>query len=279
MGGMASLSSQTAAARCQQVGVSTGRVIATVILLAAATFAFTSASALACSVPKDMTRLSVPLVKFAAAVHDKAPLKIVALGSSSTAGAGASNPTKSYPARLQIELNRIWPNEHVQVINAGVSGQLAVDMVARLDKDVIAKKPQLVIWQTGVNDAIRGVPIDAFKKTLASGIDRVQRAGTDLLLIDQQYYPKYEKLKNGSLYLAAIREVAQQYRVPVVQRYRIMKHLLDSRQFTTLTMLSPDQFHLNDTSYDCLGKLLAESLRGAAITTTTVEPALEGKRL
>ena len=59
-----------------------------------------------------------------------------------------------------------------------------------------------------------------------------------------------------------------------------MKHLLDSHQFTTLTMLSPDQFHLNDTSYDCLGKLLAESLRGAVTTTTTtVEPVLDGKRL
>lgn len=226
-----------------------------------------------------MTRLSLPLAKFAAAVHDSAPLKIIALGSSSTAGAGASNSSKSYPARLQTELNRLWPDQKVSVINAGVNGQLASDMVARLDKDVVAKKPQLVIWQTGVNDAIRGVPIDAFRKTLATGIDRIQKARIDMVLIDQQYYPRFEKLKNGPLYLTAIREVAQQFRVPVVQRFRIMKHLLDSNQFTTMTMLSRDQFHLNDSSYECLGKLLAESLRGAAMTTTTVEPVSDGKRL
>jgi acyl-CoA thioesterase-1 len=178
-----------------------------------------------------------------------------------------------------IPRRAILPDEKVQVINAGVGGQLASDMVARLDKDVLSKSPQLVIWQTGVNDAIRGVPLDAFRKTLITGIERVQKARIDLVLIDQQYYPKFDKLQNAQLYLAAIRDVAQQYRVPVVQRFRIMKHLLDSHQFTTMTMLSADQFHLNDTSYDCLGKLLAESLRGAAATTTTVEPALNGKRL
>jgi lysophospholipase L1-like esterase len=273
---MASFPSQAGTAENRDLGTARHWLIRAATLALAVTA--TSATSLACSVPKEMTRLSVPLVKFAAAVHDKVPLTIIALGSSSTAGAGASNPMKSYPARLQIELSSIWPNEKIQVINAGVGGQLANDMVARLDKDVLSKKPQLVIWQTGVNDAVRGVPIDAFKRTLAAGIERVVKAGSDIVLIDQQYYPKYEKLKNGPLYLTAIREVAQQYRVPVVQRYRIMKHLLDSRQFTTLTMLSPDQFHLNDTSYSCLGKLLAESLRGAA-TTTTVEPMLEGKRL
>jgi acyl-CoA thioesterase I len=273
---MASVSSQAAARKIRHLG--TGNTWLTRAAALAAAITVTSVASLACTVPKEMTRLSAPLVKFSAALHDKVPLTIIALGSSSTAGAGASNPMNSYPARLQVELSTIWPNEKIQVINAGIGGQLAGDMVARLDKDVLSKKPQLVIWQTGVNDAVRGVPVDAFKKTLAAGIDRVLKAGSDIVLIDQQYYPKYEKLKNGPLYLTAIREVAQQYRVPVVQRYRIMKHLLDSQQFTTLTMLSPDQFHLNDTSYSCLGKLLAESLRGAA-TTTTVEPVLEGKRL
>lgn len=237
-----------------------------------------------CTVPREMTKLSLPLPNLAAAVNDdvngnNAPLRIVAIGSSSTAGAGATSPTKSYPARLQLELSRLWPDEKIQVINAGVNGQLASDMVARLDKDVLAKSPQLVIWQTGVNDAIRGVPIDAFKKSLMAGIERVQRARIDLVMIDQQYYPKFDKLKNGAQYLTAIRDVAHQYRVPVVQRFRIMKHLLDSHQFTTMTMLSSDQFHLNDQSYDCLGKLLAESLRGATATTTTVEPVLDGKKL
>lgn len=273
---MASISAEAStASRHRKRFTATGRVIAGGLL----TLLTASIASAACTVPKDLTRLSLPLPKFAAAVQESAPLKIIALGSSSTAGAGASNPAKAYPARLQAELSKMWPTEKVEVVNAGVNGQLATDMVSRLDKDVLSKKPQLIIWQTGVNDAIRGVPLDAFRKTLAHGIDRVQKAHVDLVLIDQQYYPKFDKLPNGPLYLAAIREVAQQFRVPVVQRFRIMKHLIDSHQFTPVTLLSPDQFHLNDSSYDCLGRLLAESLRGAATTTTTVEPALVGKRL
>lgn len=223
--------------------------------------------------------MHAPLAKFAAAVHDSAPLKIIALGSSSTAGAGASNQNKSYPAQLQAELNQVWPDQKVRVVNAGVGGQLAADMVARLDKDVLAQKPQLVIWQTGVNDAIRGVPVDAFRRTLVAGIERVHKANIDLLMVDQQYYPKFDKVKNGPAYIAAIREVSQRLRVPVLQRFTIMKHLIESRQFTPAALLSPDQFHLNDTSYHCLGKLLAESLRNAVSTTATVEPVRDGKRL
>lgn len=250
------------------------------LLAISAGVALASAGPLAaCTVPKELTRLAPPLLKFAAAVHDSAPLKIVALGSSSTAGAGASNKAKSYPAQLQAELAQAWPEQQVKIVNAGVGGQLASDMVSRLDKDVLTHKPQLVIWQTGVNDAIRGVPLDAFRKTLAAGIQRVHKANVDLLMIDQQYYPKFDKVKNGPAYITAIREVAQKLRVPVLQRFTIMKHLIDSRQFTAASLLSPDQFHLNDNSYRCLGKLLADSLRGAAAITTTVEPVRNGKRL
>jgi acyl-CoA thioesterase-1 len=261
-----------------QVAAHSARRLKTCLLTAALAVGL-AVPASACTVPKELTRLHAPLAKFAAAVQDSAPLKIIALGSSSTAGAGASSQTKSYPAQLQAELDNVWPDQKVRVINAGVGGQLASDMVARIDKDVLAQKPQLVIWQTGVNDAVRGVPIEVFRKMLVAGIERVHKANIDILMVDQQYYPKFEKVKNGPLYISAIREVAQKLRVPVLQRFTIMKHLIDSRQFTPASMLSPDQFHLNDSSYRCLGKLLAESLRGAATTTTTVEPVHGGKRL
>lgn len=231
-----------------------------------------------------MVRLSAPLSRFAMAVQDNnnKPLKIVALGSSSTAGTGASKPSRSYPARLQGELRQMWPERKVHVVNAGVGGQLARHMVARLDKDVLSKKPQLVLWQTGVNDAIRQVPIDSFKKLLAKGIERLQKAHIDVVLINHQYYPKFKKLKNGIRYIAAMRDIAQRYGVPVVQRFKIMQHLLASKQLTTKTMLSRDQFHLNDNSYSCLGKLVAQSLRSAAEPQRKdmiVEPAIAGQRL
>jgi acyl-CoA thioesterase-1 len=236
-------------------------------LIAAAVVCFAAvapASAGGCTAPADLVNLGAPLPKLLGAVRNNNPVRIVALGSSSTWGAGASSREHSYPARLERELRASWPGNDVRVINAGVNGQLARDMVARIDKDVVPHKPQLVIWQTGVNDAIRDIPIGTYVQLLRTGIERFRAFGADVVLIDQQFYPRFASLKNGPHYMAAMREVAASLKVPVVQRYRIMQHLIASAQFTTATLLAPDQFHLNDQSYDCMGRLLAQSLRSAA---------------
>ena len=81
-------------------------------------------------------------------------LSIVALGSSSTAGTGASDPDRSYPAVLEAELRRRLPGREIKVLNLGVGGQSAYEMYLRLDNEVIPEKPSLVIWQTAVNDAV-----------------------------------------------------------------------------------------------------------------------------
>jgi lysophospholipase L1-like esterase len=206
------------------------------------------------------------------AVKGNGPVRIVALGSSSTWGTGASSRTHTYPARLEQELRAAWPKIDVRVVNAGVGGQLARDMVARIDKDVVPQKPQLVLWQTGVNDAIKGVPIEDYKRQLRAGIERFRAMAVDVVMIDQQYSPKFAKLKDAPLYMTALREVAAKYQVPVVQRFAIMQHLIATAQFTTATLLSADQFHLNDQSYDCMGRLLARSLEAAAATGAAPSP-------
>jgi acyl-CoA thioesterase I len=223
-----------------------------------------------CTAPRDLVALKRPLPALLASVKARKPIKIVALGSSSTRGTGASNRQRSYPSRLEQELRAAWPDRDVQVVNAGVNGQLAADMLLRIDRDVLAHKPQLVIWQTGVNDLIRGVPPQTFESQLRTGIERLRAGGADVMLLDQQYYPRFEKLKNGRAYLAAMRQTAEQMQVPMMQRFRIMQHLIASAQFTMDTMLSTDQFHLNDRSYACIGHLLAESLSSAVARSPTL---------
>lgn len=217
-----------------------------------------------CTAPAELLTLQQPLPKLLEALHSNSPIRIVALGSSSTWGAGATSRAHTYPARLEQELRAAWPKSDVRVINAGVGGQLARQMLARIDKDVAPRHPQLVLWQTGVNDAIRGVPIGDYKQQLRLGVERLRALGADVVLVDQQYYPSFKKLKDGPLYLDAMREIATDLKVPVVQRYRIMQHLISSAQFTAATLLAPDLFHLNDRAYDCIGRLMARSLEAIA---------------
>src|SRR3954466_8443401 len=97
--------------------------------------------------------LVLPVTRAALAAHR--PVEIVAFGSSSTEGSGASAPDRTYPARLEALLRAGWPGEAVTIRNRGVGGQTVEALLARLETDVIAMHPTLVIWQVGTNEALR----------------------------------------------------------------------------------------------------------------------------
>src|SRR5262249_32956783 len=92
----------------------------------------------ACSAPSEMTRLDQAIVRTTARVARGRPLRIVAFGSSSTAGRGASSLSQSYPSRLEAVLRSLLPGQDVTVINSGVSGEDAEAMLARLQRSVLA---------------------------------------------------------------------------------------------------------------------------------------------
>ncbi len=213
-------------------------------------------------------RFQEPLPHFSTALASNKPVRIVALGSSSTQGVGASSPKSCYPVRLQAELQRRFPDSKITVDNLGVGGQLATDMLPRIKKDVLPRNPTLVIWQTGVNDAMRKVDLEKFRKTVLRGIDLLQKKNIDVVLLDMQYFPRAEKVRDFARYLVAMRQIAEARKVPIVQRYAIMKHLVTSAQFTARQLLAKDLFHPNDVTYGCLGRLMADALQGEVVRGT-----------
>jgi acyl-CoA thioesterase-1 len=192
-------------------------------------------------------------------------VRIFALGSSSTQGIGASSPKACYPVKLQAELQQRFPQNKITVENLGIGGQLATDMLQRIKKDVIPRKPTLVIWQTGVNDAMRLVNVEQFRQTVAAGIDELQRNGIDVVLLDMQYFPKAEKVRDFPRFLVAMRQIAAEKRIPILQRFAIMKNLVTTAQFTAQQLLAADLFHPNDFAYGCLGQIMADALQGEVV--------------
>jgi len=225
--------------------------------------ALSAGSALAappCTAPKDLVRFAAPLTNLVKAFRAGKLIRVVALGSSSTAGSGASSPHASYPSQLDDELERRFGGWDFKVTNLGVGGQLATDMLARMDKHVLPREPHLVLWQTGVNDAIRDIGVERYKKTLRAGIEKLRRHGVDIIFVQMQFYPKSERVEGYKDYLAAMHEVAAQEEIPVFRRFAIMKHFIKSGQFTAAQLLSPDLFHMNDLSYGCLAALMADAI-------------------
>ena len=206
-------------------------------------------------------RFTAPLPRFSAALVQSHAIRIVALGSSSTQGIGASSPKACYPSRLQAELRKRYPDKEIIVDNLGVGGELAADMLPRIKTDVLPLHPNLVIWQTGVNDALRHVGVDKFSQMVMLGIDELQRANADVVLLDMQYFPRAETVAEFPRYVFAMRQIAEARKVPILQRFAIMKYLVTSAHYAPQQLLAADLFHLNDFSYRCLGRFLADALQ------------------
>lgn len=207
-----------------------------------------------------MVNFTAPMPNLVKAFLAGRKVRIVALGSSSTAGSGASTPHASYPSQLDEELDKRFPDWDFKVANLGVGGQLATHMLDRIGRDVLPQKPALVIWQTGVNDALSGVGMEPFRQTLKAGIERLQAHGIDVVLVNHQFYPKAERVSGYMDYVQVMREVAEENELPLFRRFAIMKHFIKSGQFTTDQLLSSDFFHMNDLSYGCLATLLADAI-------------------
>ena len=143
-----------------------------------------------CVVDAGKARFDTPLVRVSRRFAAGKPIKIVALGSSSTYGAGASSQAASYPSRLADELALRLPGHEITIVNRGVGGDEAADMLARLDRDVVAEKPDLVLWQVGTNSLLRDKAVLPHATLLYEGLKRIKAIGADVVLIDPQFAPK-----------------------------------------------------------------------------------------
>jgi acyl-CoA thioesterase I len=219
----------------------------------------------ACADKAALTRLSYPLAHMAQRIAAGHSVTIVALGSSSTAGAGASGPAASYPSRLEAELKASFPNHAVTVLNRGVNGEVAADMLARFDESVAAAHPDVVLWQVGTNAVLRDDPLGPVDRLVHDGIARIKAVGADVILIDPQYAPKVMVKAEAEEMVQIISSAAKQAAVDVFPRFTVMREWHDQDGLAFEAFLSADLLHMNDRSYGCLAKLLAAGMVDAVM--------------
>jgi lysophospholipase L1-like esterase len=227
----------------------------------------------ACAVSAEQARFLHPLVRTARLLADGRPVRIVALGSSSTYGAGASTSAASYPSRLAAELARLFPGRDFIMLNRGVGGDNAGDMLARLDKDVIAEKPDLILWQVGTNSVLQNKAVLPHASLLHEGLGRLKATGADIILIDPQYAPKVITKPNAEGMVSLIATAAKAEHVCIFHRYELMRQWVEVDGLSFQAFLSSDGLHMNDWSYGCLAKWLAVAIAEAATRAVTTATA------
>jgi lysophospholipase L1-like esterase len=212
-----------------------------------------------CRASRELLDVGNPLEIARTAVADDRELRIVALGSSSTQGYGASNPQFAYPAQLKMKLEAAMPGITIHVWNKGVGGQDAEEMTARMKTDVKPERAHLVIWQVGTNSAIRRTPLDKFAEKLRVGIDLGQALGANFVMMNLQYVPAVVALPDEEEYARVMADVAKEKHVGLFNRFAIMRSWYNDgmpyAQFVT-----NDGLHLNDFGQKCIGKLLSMAI-------------------
>lgn len=170
---------------------------------------------------------------------DSSGQAIICFGDSLTEGVGVGSG-EDFPSQLSIQLGR-------EVINAGHRGDTSARALARLEADVLARNPRVVVVLLGGNDFLRRVSLNETRKNLTEIVRRIHEAGAMVViagirlgLLTDDYGPVYGEIadREGALYVA-----------------RVMKGILtDSR-------LKSDAIHPNGAGYRLMAERVAEKVR------------------
>ena len=107
---------------------------------------------------------------------------IIAVGDSLTAGLGVAE-SESWPTLLDNKLQENGYNW--QVINAGISGETSSGTLSRI-KWIAARKPNIVILETGANDGLRGIPVPVIKENINKAVQMLQENNVTVVLAGMQ---------------------------------------------------------------------------------------------
>ena len=213
-----------------------------------------------CEVPASLLTTESALPKVADVVKSGRPLDVLIVGSRSSTILGSE--ASAYPARLQASLREKLAQATVNVSVEMQPKKTAGEIASSLVKLMEAKKPTLVIWQTGTIDALRSIDPDEFRNAVDEGVVALQKAGADVILMNPQYSPRTEIMISVPPYVDSMRAVAQQHDVPLFDRFAIMHQWNDQGDFD-LFSASPG-IELAKRVHDCLGQALSKFVVDAA---------------
>ena len=214
-----------------------------------------------CLPPKGGSKSMGSLPRVASKLASGQPVVIIAFGSSSTAGFGATSPEFNYPNRLAAQLHRQYPTADITVINRGQGGEDAPEMMRRLQTSVIDMHPDLVIWQVGTNAVLRNLDPTETARLVEEGITRMQSAGADVVLIDPQYSPAVNQhAESAGKMMNLLGKVAELRKVGVFPRFAVMKDWHEKQAIPIENFVIADGLHMSDWGYACFAQLLGDDI-------------------
>jgi acyl-CoA thioesterase I len=225
-----------------------------------------ASDAVKCDLPPALTTPDEELRRVAAAIAARGQVEILAIGSGSTVGesngAGGTvikHPPKSSFAYRMIEaLEELKPSVGFHLTVKGGRNMTAEDMLPLLRQELAAHQYDLVLWQTGTVEAVRGLRPEAMRDVMRDGADLAAADGADVVLVDPQFSRFLRANTDLAPYDAALQEVAAMPGVTLFHRFELT-HNWAAGGDIDLEQVSPEARDRTIAKLNiCLGRALAE---------------------
>lgn len=192
--------------------------------------------------------------------------RIVTLGDSITQGGAGPG---GYVWLIDKYLNKIYPDQKIEVINAGISGHKSTDMRERFDRDVVSKKPDLVTISVGVNDVWHGyrdfgkgidhpngdlpagVSVERYSALVTEMVERAQAVNIRVALVSPTLiYENLDSAENKAMskYVHAMQDIARAKKCLFFDLNAPFRKVIGEYQKqagTGLNLLTSDGVHMN----------------------------------
>lgn len=215
----------------------------------------------ACAVPDPLAVAGHPLRDLANTLKTGNEIRVVVVGTASSAGAGVSAPEKGYVHRLQAELAALFPERTFVVENRSTRGRTAAEMLTQLEAEIVKQPPALLVWQTGTVDAVNNVDVGEFGATIENGIAQLHAHRIDVVLVTPQFSRRSTAMVNFEPYVEQMEWAAASQDAVLFHRFDIMRYWVDAGMVDFAIGDRARARELADQVHGCIGRLLAEMIR------------------
>jgi len=189
-------------------------------------------------------------------VNLKRVKRIVTLGDSITQGGARPG---GYVWQIDQYLQVLYPKQKIEIVNAGISGHKSNDMLARFQKDVLDKKPDVVTISVGINDVWHGffdghpagygprrVKLEDYRKNVEAMVEAAEKAGVQVVMFTTTIFedqPNSIRNLKIAAYNDALRELAAKHGASVADQNAAFTDAW-KRNGASGAKLTTDQVHL-----------------------------------